>query len=89
LITFFEKAVREIDAADIRQLIEERYPETEVLEFKRELPDREGKPSKWPETKSVSDHARNQVLAEIVGMANTRGGYVILGIEESNERPKR
>ncbi len=37
----------------------------------------------------IGDFARNAILAEVVALANSDGGSLILGIDETNEKPPR
>jgi len=89
-ISFFEKPVREIQLRDIEQLVGEGYPEGYEVEFKQTLPDKQGKVAPWLAGKNeVSDYARDEILAEAVAFANAQGGFVIVGIAETKEKPPR
>jgi hypothetical protein len=85
----FSKPLLEIDEKDIQALCDAGYPETDQVEYKESLPGKSG-PDGWHTgADSFADHARDQLFAEIVALANTRGGHLLLGIEESPESPKR
>jgi Putative DNA-binding domain len=85
----FSKPLLEIDEADLQALCNAGYPETEQVEYKEFLPGRSG-PDAWHDgAKSFADYARDQLFAEIVAFANTRGGHLLLGIEESSDSSKR
>lgn len=61
-----------LNAQYLQGLVAARSPETEDLEFKRELPD--GK-----------DSERNEFLKDVCGMANAGGGLILYGIDEHKE----
>jgi Putative DNA-binding domain len=65
--------LEEIDAALIAQLCEEKAPESQVLEFKRDLP-------------HVRDaKARDELLKDVSALANASGGDLLYGIEEDSK----
>ena len=85
----FSKPLLEIDETDLQALCDAGYPETEQVEYKEFLPGRSG-PDAWHDgANSFTDYARDQLFAEVVAFANTRGGHLLLGIEESSDSPKR
>lgn len=85
----FSKPIDEIASGDIEELIREHYPETELVEFKEALPSKKGQDGWYNGSDTVSDYARNQLLAEIVAFANAHGGHLIIGIAESDDHPRR
>ena len=85
----FTKPLLEITGSDIQSLCDEHYPETDQVEYKEFLPGKEG-PDGWHKgADSISEYARDQLFAEVIALANTRGGHLILGVKESSENPKR
>ena len=88
MIPLFSKSLEALDATDVRHLISEQFPEGSTVEFKEALPSKKG-PEKWGEGGQLSDYARNKILEEIVAFANSYGGQLVLGIEESGDSPKR
>lgn len=80
-----------ITAADIQALVDKQWPEDETLELKRTLTQSSsGTPDRWLSDQSdVGQAAKRDALAEVVAMANSYGGDVILGIEETPEKPPR
>jgi Schlafen, AlbA_2 len=79
-----------IVAADITQLCSDEVSEGTEVEFKQELPSRDRKtPDGWRSGQPFGEYARNEIAQEIVAFANTLGGVVVLGIEESDDHPKR
>lgn len=90
MISFFQKPVREINSNDILQLTRERFPEGFDLEYKETIPEKSGQPAAWVSGKDeVSAWARDKILAELIAFANAQGGYLILGISETREKPPR
>lgn len=86
---FFSKTLREIKERDLQELCDAAYPETDQVEYKEFLPGRRG-PDGWHSgADTFGDYARDQLFAEVIAFANTRGGHLILGIEESADNPKR
>jgi hypothetical protein len=78
------KPLDEITVADLQRLIDERAVEDELLEFKGALPSGGGKQDRWYEVPTeVGNHAKLDMLAAIVAMANSYGGDVVLGLTES------
>jgi hypothetical protein len=60
--------LREVTFADLQALQENQIPESHTLDYKRDFPfDKDG---------------RLSLAADVVAFANTRGGDLILGIEE-------
>lgn len=84
------KKIADLQMSDIDQLIADSVAEDEQLEFKRELPAKDGKPDRWYAAQDqFGDRARNELLEEVVGFANAYGGDLVLGIGESNGNPPR
>jgi len=77
-------------ADDIVAFVRDEPPESDVLEFKETLPEKKGGDDRWiTHGDRLGDHARDVVLAEAIGFANTHGGVILLGVEESDSHPKR
>ena len=85
------KALIDIDPSDIQALIEGEWAEDEVLEFKSTLSQSgSGNPDRWLVDQSeIGAAAKRDILAEVVAMANSYGGDVVLGIAEADEKPPR
>jgi hypothetical protein len=83
----FNKPINSLSKDDILRLIEEKVPEGYGVEFKETLPSKKGN-DPWIDGKGrIGDHARNQILEEIIAFANAYGGIVIIGIAESCDKP--
>lgn len=61
-----------IDRAAIERLIEGGASENEIREFKREMP-------------LATDGQKDEFLKDITALANTEGGWLLVGIEERDE----
>ncbi|MEQ6352811.1 helix-turn-helix domain-containing protein [Ralstonia pseudosolanacearum] len=65
----YKADVREITREDLVTLRENQIPESHTLDYKRDFP--------------VDREARLSLAADVVAFANTRGGDLLLGVEES------
>jgi len=84
------KPIAEITRNDLDEVVRDQWLEDELLEFKKTLSAKNGDPDKWIVDQSqIGDSAKRHVLAEVVAMANSYGGDVILGIDETQEKPPR
>lgn len=85
-----EAPIADLTFADIEALIREEAEEGPRVELKRSLPanDREGDP--WMRgARRFSNPARDGLAKEIVAFANAYGGAVVVGIDETDDHPKR
>lgn len=88
MIGVLEKPVGNISIHDIRQLIDTEVPEGQEIDYKVTLPAEEGSVDPWLRGKNgIGKVARNSILEEAVAFANSSGGAVLLGIEETSEEP--
>ena len=85
------RPLADLSANDIAQLVNDEWPEDDQLEFKRDLPAKEGgRADTWyVAQKEVGDRARNELIEEVIGFANAYGGDVVLGVGEVGELPAR
>lgn len=60
---------------DLQQLLQNEVPESEVLDYKRDCYD-------------DSKEARRELLKDVSSFANSRGGHILIGIDEKNGVPK-
>jgi len=67
--------VSQISRAEILDLVAQRTPEDDHLEFKRELLNSKKAPR-------ALDDEKEDFLADLVAFANTAGGLILVGIEE-------
>ena len=89
MIAILSKPPDQITAADVTSLVTSRVPESDRLEYKKELPAAKGKREPWMSgQQKIGDHAKNQILKEVVSFANAYGGLLVLGMEEdTNSTP--
>lgn len=90
MLTIFTKPLHEVESEDISEMIRSRWPEAYTVEYKRSLPNKSGGTDAWDQGKNeVGAYARDELLAEVIALANTDGGFVFLGIDETDEKPPR
>ena len=88
MLEVLSKPLDVIDVTDIQLLVDLDTPEGEQIEFKKELPGERGTPDPWAlGGNKIGNHAKDTILKEIVAFANAYGGVLLLGIEESAEKP--
>lgn len=85
------KALPELTFDDLSTVLVEEWPEDEQLELKQALPTAEGvQADRWvTHGDGLGDPAKKGIFKEVVAFANSYGGDLILGIEESDDPPKR
>ena len=90
MLPLFTEPLEQLTAEHVHTLVAERVPEGQTVEFKRTLAAKKGKTDPWVESgDGVGEHARNNVLKEVVAFANSGGGNLVIGIVESDDHPKR
>ena len=81
----FDKPLSQLEIHDIERLINDKVPEGQEIEFKRDMP--EENPQKtgnsWEDKKSISNYALKKIIKEIVAFANAYGGVLIIGMDEN------
>jgi predicted HTH transcriptional regulator len=82
MLGIFTKPLELVTASDVAELYGESWPEGYEVEFKKTLSDKRGGQHPWATGGDVGDHARDEILAEVIAFANAQGGSLILGIEE-------
>lgn len=86
----FESELRELQWSDLADVVERELEESSNLEFKVGLSSKGDNQDPWMiAQKKIGDQARDKIAKEIVAFANSYGGVLIVGIEESDENPKR
>ncbi|WP_084165324.1 AlbA family DNA-binding domain-containing protein [Skermanella stibiiresistens] len=96
MATLASKSIEALELRDIQDLL--GASEGQSLEFKQELtfdqksgksedswlnPPAPGKPRSGPD-----DYAKEDLFRAVCGFANAEGGWLVLGIDESNDNPK-
>jgi Putative DNA-binding domain len=84
------KPIGAITEDDIKELCADQVSEGTELELKSDLPHKDGlQKDAWHSGGGIGDRARNEIAEEIVAFANTNGGVLCLGIDETADHPKR
>ncbi len=87
----FSLPFEDIKITDVQELLAGGgYPESDQVEYKQYVPGRDG-PDNWHKdpSKGIGDYARDKILSEVVAFANSHGGHLIIGVQESDDKPKR
>src|SRR5580704_1968046 len=84
-----DKNFDQITPEDIVQLSADGVYESQLLEFKRDLPGERGRPDPWPTDGDFTAYARDHLLREVIAFANAQGGNVIVGMDETPDDPPR
>ena len=84
MLAAFTKALDQLIADDVQAMI--GWPELLIVEFKEDLPERDGRKDGGHTGGNVGEHAKAALFKEIVAFANTAGGHVVLGVAETRDR---
>ena len=75
---------------DLQRLVDDQVQESDEIEFKSTLPSRKGKNDPWQQgMNEIADYPRNEIIAELIAFANAYGGWLLLGVQESDDKPPR
>lgn len=75
--------------SEIQARIASEAIENDALEFKKELSTKKGRENPWLQGKNdIGGSAKENILKEVIAFANTKGGELILGVDESKEDNK-
>ena len=87
----FTKPIEELSLIDIEELVKKtRFSESERIEYKENLPDNGKVSDPWHRGEDkIGEPALKKLTAEVAAFANTHGGTLILGIQESEDEPAR
>jgi hypothetical protein len=69
---FRGKKLSDIQVEDLQRLIDEKVQERDTVEYKRDM-------------YGTTDADKREMLRDITSMANHRGGYLLIGIDEDDE----
>jgi len=84
-----DKNLDQITPDDITQLTTDGVYESQLLEFKRDLPGDRGRPDPWLTGGDFTAYARDHLLREVIAFANAQGGTVIVGMDQTKDDPPR
>lgn len=98
----FGKPIANATLADIQRLIDGEVRESRHLEFKKEVPvsneeqkrqrnETVGRPidQRVAQGKGIGEFGRDKLLRELVALANQDGGVIVLGLDQTDEKPAR
>jgi hypothetical protein len=86
----YEKPLAELTWSDFEDVVARSLEEDQTLEFKEALQVQDGGVDPWQSGgDKLSAHARDALAKEVVAFANAYGGVVIVGIEETDDNPRR
>jgi predicted HTH transcriptional regulator len=71
-MVFLGKKFSDLQIEDLQRLVNDQVQETDIIEYKREM-------------YGNSDAEKREMLKDITSMANHRGGYLLIGIDENDE----
>lgn len=80
----FTKPANELTLEHVQKLVGVAV-EDHTTEFKVGLTVKDGSPHPWPKSGKVDEHARDDVLKEVVAFANADGGNMIIGMAQSGD----
>jgi len=69
---FRGKKLSDIQEQDLQRLVDDQVQERDTVEYKRDM-------------YGNSDEDKREMLRDITSMANHRGGYLVIGVEEDDE----
>jgi len=72
---FFSKNIESLTLEDLNNLVELKTQESITLEYKREI--------------DSSEKFKKEIIKDISAMANSQGGYIIIGINEKDGFPEK
>ncbi len=85
MISLFTKSIELLTGEDVLTVL--GWPESLTVDFKKDLWTKDHKPSAWATGGSLEDRARDKILKEVIAFANTSGGHLVLGVDETKEAP--
>ena len=88
MISILSKPREQIGIDDIHELIRSGIPEGEQIEYKRELSRKAGNvEDDWMTGGSIGENSKERLTRQVIALANTGGGVVVLGIDQSLDKP--
>ncbi len=64
----FNKPTSQLNEEDLQALVDNKERESSILEYKQEI--------------SGTDHEKKEIAKDVSAMANTEGGYLVIGVQE-------
>jgi len=89
-VRILHEPIETITSNDVTQLCADQISEGTEIELKSDLPSKNGRATDpWHAGKSFGQYARDEIAEEIIAFANTFGGVVCIGLNETRDHPKR
>jgi hypothetical protein len=87
----FGKRPSELTPEDLSRVVSNELQEGSQMEFKEALSIKGGTAASdpWTEKREVAPRARNELLEEVIAFANSYGGWLLLGVAETKDKPPR
>ena len=86
----FETPLDSLNLSDVQDLVDRQVEEGPRLEFKRGFATHDGRPDRWMLNQtSIGNIARDDIAKEVVAFANAYGGVIVIGVDETEDNPKR
>lgn len=86
----FDRTLSDVTFAQVEELIASGVQEGQTVELKEQIASSGGAVDGWYSgADSIGNYGRNKLLREIVAFANSVGGYLLIGIVESEDSPPR
>jgi hypothetical protein len=85
----FGKPISALISDDIDRLCKEAVRESDVVEFKEALSGKGGRDGWHDGANKIGEQARDKIVSEVIAFANARGGTLVLGIAETDDKPPR
>jgi hypothetical protein len=82
----FRKRIQDLTAEDIQRVVAEQWEEGQDFELKAAL---QGHDIRNPGEQALTDKAKKELIDEVVAFANTSGGWLVVGIDETKDHPRR
>lgn len=73
----FNKNLEDLKYSDIQQLVDNKVPESLFLDYKKGFD--------FENANKSDDQRKQEIAKDITGLANSKGGYLIYGIKETND----
>ena len=83
-MSIHQKAISDLNWADLEQLVADGVPEGPSLDYKRTLSHPDGEDPWIKGQGKIGRPARDELAREVVAFANAYGGTVLLGVDEGS-----
>ena len=82
------KPLSDITKDDLDAICAQQWPEDEQLDFKTMIPHKNGPGADpWRDERRIRDYGRDELLGSVVAFANSYGGDLVVGVQETAGNP--